>query len=373
METEPKLREAAFWLALAYASDLKLAHIKAIVTAWCLEGGQPLTALFELPSDRAATQFGLSAQEGRLLAAAAKRVPEQAAWLARLEGDGVTLVTRADPRYPRALVRWLPPAFQPLLLFGRGDAHMLSRPSAAVIGTRDTSVPTIGLVRDLAALLAEEGLAVVSGFGKGVGQATLSGALSADEGQTIAVLPTGIHPFPGTGDVAGDIDAAIEQGRALLLSPFHPEARFTEAQAIARNKLIMALAEAVFVVTVGQEGVARQAVDEALRMGKAVYVLDTSPEIDPAATGNQALIGAGALPIVGAPDILDAVEAALASALELTEAAGPPLATPPLSDGRLKEAEEPYERRAILDLLSAAGRVPDELARRLREDEGEQS
>jgi predicted Rossmann fold nucleotide-binding protein DprA/Smf involved in DNA uptake len=358
----PQPPESAFWLAFTYASGLRLARIKDIVTAWCLEEKRPLSALFELPSGKIAAQFDLSAEETGQVAAAAEHVSEQVAWVTRLERDGVQLVTRADPRYPHALVRWFPRVMQPLLLFCRGDLRVLSRLAAAVIGARDTGPETVGLARELANLLAEEGLVVAGGLGKGVGRAAFDGALSAEGGQAVALLPMGTHAY----NIPQEVTAAIERGQALLLSPFHPEAKFDEAQAMARNKLIVGLAEAVFVVAAEEAGPVREAADEALRLGKAVYIWDLDSSIEPAAAGNQALIQAGALPIAGVSDVLDAVEAVVASALDLAEAAEPP-ATPSPPVVQAAEAEAPFDSQAALALLSKAGQVPEALARRLRE------
>jgi predicted Rossmann fold nucleotide-binding protein DprA/Smf involved in DNA uptake len=151
----------------------------------------------------------------------------------------------------------------------------------------------------------------------------------------------------------------------LLISPFHPEASFSEAQAVARNKLIVGFAEAVFVVTAGAEGVARETADESLRLGKIVCVWDLDPAMGSAVAGNQALIQAGALPIAGVPDILDALEVVVATALERMESAEPPPATSPAPLTQVKENEAPYDSQAVLDLLSKTGRIPDALARRL--------
>jgi predicted Rossmann fold nucleotide-binding protein DprA/Smf involved in DNA uptake len=354
--------ESAFWLALIYASGLRLARVKDIVTAWCLEGKRPLSALFELPSGKIAAQFGLSAEETGQVAAAAEYVSEQVGWLTRLERDGVQLVTRADSRYPQALIRWFPRVMQPLLLFCQGDLRMLSRPSAAVIGARDSRPETVGLARELATLLAEEGLVVAGGLGKGVGRAAFDGALSAEGGQAVALLPMGTHAY----NTPQEVTAAVERGQALLLSPFHPEAKFDEAQAMARNKLIVGLAEAVFVVAADEAGPAREAADEALRLGKAVYVWDLDPSIEPAAAGNRALIQAGALPIAGVSDVLEAVEAVVATTLDLAEAAEPP-STPSPPAAQAEEPETPFDPQAALALLSKAGQVPEALARRLRE------
>ena len=366
-----RLPEAAYWLALTYATSLKLAHVKSIITAWCLDDGRPLAALFELPSERIAAKFGLSPEEAQQVIACAEHTPEQATQLARWQGEGVQLLTRADPRYPHALVRRFPPEMQPLLLFFQGDVRMLGQPSAAVIGARDAGAEMVGFARELSTLLAEEGLVVVSGLGKGIGQAAIEGVLAAEGGRTAAVLPVGINTFAGLSSSAEDLTASVDQGRVLLLSPFHPDAKFTEAQAIARNKLLVRVAEAVFVVAAREAGVARETADEALRIGETVYVWDIDPTVDPTAVGNQSLIGSGALPITGVPDVLEAVEAIVATTLELTEMAETPAAPPPPVT-QANEPEVPYDPKTVLDLLSKAGQVPESLARRLQEDqEGE--
>lgn len=359
--------EPAHWLALAYASGLKLARVKAIVTAWCLNGRQPLAGLFELPAENLSALFSLSVEEAEQVMAAASYLPQQVTRLAQMKDDGVQLVTRADPRYPRALVRWLPPVLQPLLLYCRGNMGILGRPSAAVIGTREAGPETIGLARDLATLLAEEGLVVVGGLGKGVGQAGFNGALSA-EGQAIVVLPMGINTFSGSPDAPEGLVAAVAGGQALLLSPFHPDVRSTETQAVARNKLIIGLAEAVFVVATGENGVTRETADEALRMGKAVYVWDVEPGFDSAAAGNRALIGAGGLAIASVPDILEAVETVVADALELAEETENASLTLPSPVPQAKETGAAYDPQTILHLLSEAGRVPEALSKRLQGD-----
>jgi len=358
-----RLPESAFWLALAYASDLRLSRTKAIVSAWCLDRGQSLAALFELSPEELAAELELAAEEAQQISGAAGRAPDQAAWLAQLESHGVYLLTRADPAYPRTPLLTFPLAMQPLLLFWSGNLDILAQPSVAVIGAQDASQEMVSFGGQLAGWLAEEGLVVASGLGKGVGQVAFETAAAAQGGQAMGVLPMGMATFLGMPDVAEGAVAAAQKGQALLLSPFHPDAKFSQAQAVARNKLMVGLVEAVFAVTAGEAGTAREAAEEALRLGRAVYVWD-----EPTAVGNQALIQAGALPVTGVADILDAVEAIVTAALEseqfqaaYAELSDTPL--PPLDDG----AEAPYDPQAALDLLSKTGRVPEVLARRLRE------
>jgi DNA processing protein len=361
------MAEAACWTALAYASGLKLAQAKRIIHAWCLEGGRPMAALFDLAPDQAAAALQLTAEERAGLAAAPGRISEQAAWLEQLQSAGTQCVRRADPRYPPALARWFPPALQPLLLFVRGDVGLLNQPSAAMIAARAAGAAALELARQMAALLAEEGLVVLSGLGKGAAQAAFDGALEIEGGRAAAVLPMGLQAFLAAAGPDESVAAAVRDGRALFLSPFHPDARFSEAQAAARNKLMVGLAQAVFVVAAGQDGLAREAADEALHLGKAVYVWDVTPEAEPAAAGNQALIQAGGMAIGGISDVLDALEAIVAGAIELAEREELPAAPSPPPDLHVNEEPDvPYDPQAVLNLLTETGRVPDVLARRLK-------
>jgi predicted Rossmann fold nucleotide-binding protein DprA/Smf involved in DNA uptake len=360
-----QLPEAAFWLALTYASGIKLARIKDIISAWCLEEARSLSALFDMDAEALVVRFTLSAEEREGMSAAARRVPEQVSWLNQLQAENIQLITRADARYPAALIRWLPAALQPLLLFAQGEVSLLGRPSAAVIGAPEASDQATDFAHGLGGLLAEEGLVVISGLGKGVGQAAFDAALSEEAGQCLAVLPMGLQSFTNVSAIAGDLPVALQQGRALLLSPFHPQAKFSQTQAAARNKLLVALAQAVFVVTSGEEGITQDTAAEALRLGKAVYVWDVDAAAEPAASGNQALIQAGGLPITAMPDILDAVEITVAAALELSEAAPiSPVATSQVDES---EVETPYDPQAVVELLAESGRVPEALIKRLRE------
>jgi DNA processing protein len=360
-----QLPEAAFWLALTYASGMKLARVKDIVSAWCLEEGRSLSSLFNLDSEKLVARFTLSAEEKESLGAAGRLAPEQVPWLNQLGAESIQLITRADARYPVGLIRWLPAALQPLLLFAQGGMDLLRRPSAAVIGAPDASDAALNFTLALGRLLAEEGLVVITGLGKGVGQAAFDAALSVEAGGALAVLPMGLESFANVPTLSEDLPVALQQGRALLLSPFHPQAKFSHAQAAARNKLVTALAQAVFVVTAGDEGIAQDTAAEALRLGKAVYVWDVDPATEPGSGGNQGLIQAGGLPVAAMPDILDAVEITVAAALELIEEA--PVAPAAASRVNEPETETPYNPEDVVELLSESGRVPEALLKRLRE------
>jgi DNA processing protein len=353
--------EAAYWLALAYSTDLKLTRLKDILADWYVQRHQPLSALFELSPAELEEALNLSETEAAALQGARQDVLQQEAWLQSLSERGITVLTRGDIRYPPALVRALPFVAQPLVLFCRGNLERLGSLSVAIAGAQDASDQAIDSAQQLAAWLAEEGVAVMSGLGKGVGRAAFRGALTAEPGGAVAVLPMGIHAF----EIDAELAAALEHGQALLLSPFHPNARFDPAQALARNRLIVGLSDALLVMQAGEAGVERDMADEALRMGKGVYVweVDSTEETGDARwAGHPSLVQAGALPVSTASDILDMVEALKEMSLERTEAGMLP--TLPTQAAALEHSAG-LSPQATLELLSRAGRVPEVLLRRL--------
>ena len=357
-----QISQSAYWLALTYASSLRLARVKAIVADWCLRGGHPLSDLFELsPADMAA-RLGLTGEECEAIQTARGHVSRQAVWASDLASKGVHIVTRAAPSYPVALTCCLPFPQQPLLLFFRGDPGVLYQPMVALVGMPDASQAVLESTGELAALLADEGLVVVSGLSKGVGRASFDCALSATDGQAVAVLPMGICAL----DEGQEATVTVDRNRALLLSPFHPDAPIDESRARARNRLIAALVDALIVMTTSQEGLTREMAEEALAMGKGVYVWDSRSAAEPASAGNQALIEAGAMPISSLSDVVDLIEAVVKASLEQPAAQESSPARSPHhpADGTAAPLE-PMDSQTTLNLLSKAGRVPGVLVKRL--------
>ena len=82
---------------------------------------------------------------------------------------------------------------------------------------------------------------------------------------------------------------ALKEGRLLLLSPFGIEVRWTTStQALERNDLITALADAVFVPYAAPAGRTWSTVDKALDRGQKVLALDDEADTDLIAHGVSA-------------------------------------------------------------------------------------
>lgn len=352
--------ETAYWLAMAYASHLPLTRVKTIVAHWCHQAHQPLSQLFTSLPSHTEKRLGLTEEEKQGIRAAGARLAQYEAWRASLASQGVQVITQAESRYPAALNRYLPAQVRPLFLFALGNLALLQRPSVAIIGAQGATPEVIAAAQDMAALLAAAGLLVVTGLGKGVGRAVSDGALSAGNGQLVVVLPVGILRALSLSQALAD---AAAQSRALLLSPFHPNMQFTPARALARNRLMAALANALLVMEAPEVGAERDMAGQALGYGKPVCVWDVESGDSQTSAGNRALIEAGGLPVSDISDVLELVDS-----LQDADTRQTPQDTrllPSLLGIGPDEAGAAFSPEGTLELLTRSGRVPEALMRRL--------
>lgn len=209
--------------------------------------------------------------------------------LPRWQAAGVRVLTASDPLYPRRLsdLEDAPPT-----LFARGTLCAPDQRAVGVVGTRTPSPDAIDAAQRISYGLAARGIAVVSGLALGVDAAAHLGALAARDGCTLAVLGSGVlNIYPPANRALAQ---AILQ-RGALVSETSPDAGPKPSSLVARNRLISGLSEALIVIETREDGGAMHAARFAQKQGRRVYALDCG------ASGNQALLADGALPI--SPDL----------------------------------------------------------------------
>jgi len=169
------------WLALALSPGLgpkrildAMRQLDAAAQVFTL----PLTALEGLRFPAEAAQFIF---DGKARAAAEAEA-------ARVAALGASLVSFGCPEYPERLKEIYDP---PPVLWVRGDAQLLSRPSIAVVGTRHPTPYGSGIAEMLSRDLAARRLLIVSGMARGIDSCAHRGALAARM-PTVAVWGTGI-------------------------------------------------------------------------------------------------------------------------------------------------------------------------------------
>ena len=221
----------------------------------------------------------------RLLA----RGPQLGFEVDRLQSRGIWIRTLADADYPSRLRTLLGPDAPPVL-FGAGEPSLLGRGGVAIVGSRDVDDRATELTRNLAAAVARSGGVVISGGARGVDQTAMQAAFEAG-GSAVGALPEGIEKRIRESTTR----AALADGLAAVVSPYHPGAGFSAGAAMARNKIVYGLSEAAVVISSadGSGGTWAGAV-EALSAGWVPVLVRVDAD---APAGNHQLIGRGGRPI----------------------------------------------------------------------------
>jgi predicted Rossmann fold nucleotide-binding protein DprA/Smf involved in DNA uptake len=216
----------------------------------------------------------------------------------RLRSNGVWFMTVADETYPEELRRRLG-ASAPPVLFGTGDADLMRAGGIAIVGSRDADEDATAFAARLATAAALGSTPVVSGGARGIDVTAMRAAFEAG-GTVVGVVPEGVERRLREGSTR----SAVAEGRAVLVSPYHPMAAFSAGAAMGRNKLIYALSGVAVIVSSseGSGGTWAGAI-EAVKGGWVPVLVRSGPGTPP---GNAALVarGARALPAEALPSSL---------------------------------------------------------------------
>lgn len=159
-------------------------------------------------------------------------------WRAR----AIWVVSRADEGYPARLRDRLKDMAPPVL-YGCGDPSILSTGGLAVVGSRNADSAVLESTIGIGELAARAQQTIISGGARGIDQAAMSGALEAG-GNAAGVLADSLERAA----LNRDHRNYLRDGQLVLLSPYDPQAGFNIGNAMQRNKLIYALADAALVV-----------------------------------------------------------------------------------------------------------------------------
>ena len=240
----------------------------------------------------------------------------------------------------------------PPLLAVKGAAHLLRRPTLAVVGARNASANGVRFTRKLAAELGARDLVIASGMARGIDTADHQGAL---ETGTVAVLAGGIDViYPAENE---DLYAEIaELGVLIAESPTgtEPQARHFPR----RNRLISGVSLGALVVEAAPRSGSLITARMALEQGREVFAVPGSP-LDPRARGANHLIRQGATLTENADDVTEVLEGIVQRSLTERETAvigGPSVAAP-------DEDELARGRGLVVEKLGPSPVEVDELIR----------
>ena len=248
------------WLALTLAPGLgprRILEAMRQLEAPSQIFGLPLTAIEGLRFPAGVAQYIFDGKA---------RVAAEREW-ARARELGVQLVSFGCAQYPERLKEIYDP---PPVLWVRGDAGLLARPSIAVVGTRHPSPYGTGIAEMLARDLAARGMLIVSGMARGIDSAAHKGALAARQ-PTLAVWGTGadvIYPKENK-KLAEDILAA----GGTIVSEL-PLGTFPAPQNFPRrNRILSGVSIGVLVVEASENSGTRVTARCAADQGRDVFAV----------------------------------------------------------------------------------------------------
>lgn len=224
----------------------------------------------------------------------------------------------------------------------------------AVVGSREAHPDAIAFARTLAATLAREGIVVASGGASGIDEAAHQGALDA-AGRTWCVAGTGEnHCYPPQ---HASLFERIANGPGAMVWPFPPDLAARARAFPERNRVLVALSDAVVVVQAGLRSGALSTAARARRQRKPLWVVPVSPWLREEPfdfEGSRRLLDDGARPLQAAGPLLRSLSHLVRSGPDRTrlDAAGTLLAGLPA----------PLEAPVHLDEIAARAHLSPQAA-----------
>lgn len=173
-------------------------------------------------------------------------------------------------------------------LYYKGDLSLLDKPKVAIIGSRKMSVYTKNCVLELASLLKQVGVCVVSGGALGVDIYAHQGAFPS----TIGVFANGLnHIYPKNNEKM--IKQIYEN--ALALSENEPDYSPKGYDFLLRNRIIIALCDNIIIAQADFKSGSLHSANLAVKLGKKVFVL---PQRKNESEGTNSLLEQGKVRLI---------------------------------------------------------------------------
>jgi DNA processing protein len=182
------------------------------------------------------------------------------------DNEGVRLATVLDESYPTNLrtIFNLPP-----FLFYRGELLADDVRAVAVVGTRKATPKGIERAAQMARLLTENGVTVLSGLAAGVDTSAHRACLEAG-GRTVAVIGTGIRKvYPAANRELSETIAS----KGAVVSQFWPDSPPATWSFPRRNVVMSGMGQGTVVIEASETSGAKMQARLALQHGKHVWLL----------------------------------------------------------------------------------------------------
>ena len=198
--------------------------------------------LLNMDKDSIVNSIRISGEEADRIVNLLSRGANLAFMLEEINRRGISIVTRSDREYPQKL-KLILKKYSPTILYYSGDLSLANKTGIGIVGSRNIDEDGTYFTQQLAKKAAEENLTVISGGAKGVDSISETTALS-NNGYVVSVLADSLNRKIKIKDIRNN----VLSGKQLLISANNPDAPFTVANAMNRNKYIYALSNGTFVV-----------------------------------------------------------------------------------------------------------------------------
>lgn len=258
--------EFTYWMALAHLEHVWTKRKNEIVVA-CFYMNKTIADFFEATEREWIDEYHLSEEEIPAFTDAKTKLPNYSFQVEDLLEQGYDLIPITSKYYPKQLKSNLK-YNAPVLLYVKGNIQLLNQESTAIVGSRNAKPVSLAFTDGIAKLAVSDKRVVVSGYAKGVDKQALDSSLKYG-GNSIIVLPQGITTFSSG---FKSLHKEIVSGRLLVMSVFQPDAPWNVALAMARNPIIYAMSDSIYVAESDVKGGTYAGVVDGLRKGRTIYV-----------------------------------------------------------------------------------------------------
>ncbi len=286
------MNSTKYWIALERVQGIGPASLKEIYKKISDEG-LSISDIFDLSPEELKSEFHFNDKTASAFRAAAEFLSAVEEEYMQLIDAGIEVLPFFSKSYPERLHNILGNNIPPFLyLYGSSD--VLNVKGVAIIGESKISSRGEFIAYSAARELASRNINVISGFANGADLTAHRGALEHG-GITTAFVPYGILKL----NIPESIKHVYDPARMAAVSIFPPGHTPDMYAAYIRNRVICALANAVFIVEAPEEGGIFEAAKSAHALNIPLYTTEYA-EYPPTASGNKKIISEfGAFPVRG--------------------------------------------------------------------------
>lgn len=251
-------------------------------------GGQSeeLRRLLDLPTPALQSEFGLARSIAQNISSIDDPLRNGEAVCRRVSSAGGQVLFEGEPAFPSRLTSVLSEKAPPVL-FVRGAPAVLQQPTVSIVGSRRPSQAARGAAEELSQALSFKGFTVVSGGAKGIDRTAHYASLRT--GSTAVAPATGMLRFR----LRSRSTALPPEDAWCVLGHFRPDAGWKTNQALSRNRVIVALGQAVVAFEPRDTGGTWHSSTNALKLGVPLFVVCGS-EASAKKRGLRRLVHSGA-------------------------------------------------------------------------------